>query len=107
MDDNNEPLRITVQHPRLDAAIAPSFREEIRTVAGNMPDRVLLDLTGVEFIDSTGLGVLVALLKQTGPGGRIAVIGARAPVLRLFQMTRLDSLFRLCASEADARDALG
>jgi anti-sigma B factor antagonist len=95
-----------VEHPRLDAAAAPSFKQEVEAFASAQPKRVLLDLSAVEFVDSTGLGVLVSLLKKMGSDGRIAVFGAGPSVQRLFQITRLDSLFRLCASREEAESAL-
>ena len=96
----------TVDHARLDAAAAPQFKQEVETFASTQPSRVLLDLSAVEFVDSTGLGVLVSLLKKMGPNGRIAVVGAGASVQRLFQITRLDGLFRLCASREEAESVL-
>lgn len=102
----SEPILIQVEHPRLDAAIAPAFKDEVTTRVAQGERRVLLDLSGVQFMDSTGVGVLVSLLKRMGGDGRIAVIGAGPAVLKLLQLTRLDTLFAICGSEDDARDAL-
>jgi len=107
MTGNTQILRILIQHPRLDAAAAPAFRDEMTGTFANRPERVLIDLGQVEFIDSTGLGVLVSLMKQMGPGGRIAVVGANAAVRRLFQITRLDTLFVICDTEEQADAILG
>jgi anti-sigma B factor antagonist len=68
---------------------------------------VLIDAAAVEFIDSSGLGVLVFLLKQMGEGGRIVVAGARPAVRRLFQITKLDGVFQLSDSLDEATLALG
>ena len=95
-----------IRHPRLDAAAAPAFKKEIAEKLADRPTRVLLDLGDVSFMDSTGLGALVALLKQMGPEGRIAVINVKPAVARLFQITRLDGLFRQCDNVADARNVL-
>ncbi|MBT0668017.1 STAS domain-containing protein [Novosphingobium profundi] len=100
------PLTITVEQPRLDAMAAAPFRATLDPLLVDQPDRILLDLTPVGFIDSTGLGVLVSMLKRMGPGGRVAVVGAAPGVRRLFELTRLDSLFRLCDSEDEARAIL-
>lgn len=106
MTDKPNVMRMTVDQQRLDAAAAPALRAEIEASLDHSPDRVLIDLSQVEFIDSTGLGVLVMLLKRMNSGGKIAVLGAKAPVRRLFQITRLDSLFALCDSDEDAHAAL-
>lgn len=97
---------LAVQHRRLDAAAAPEFKQEVEVFAADQPTRVLLDLSSVEFVDSTGLGVLVSLLKKMGANGRIAVFGAAPSVRRLFQITRLESLFRLCTTRAEAENVL-
>jgi anti-sigma B factor antagonist len=99
-------LEIVVDHERLDAMAAPAFRDQVAASLAGSPERVLLDLHLVQFVDSTGLGVFVSLLKMMGPGGRIAVIGVNEGVKRLFQMTRLDTLFRLCDNEDQARAIL-
>lgn len=106
MTDNSDIMEITIDHPRLDAAAAPSFRQELMERLDHRPDRVMLDLTHVGFIDSTGLGVLVSMLKQMGPNGRIAVVGVAPAVQKLFQITRLDTLFLQCENTAAAHDAL-
>ncbi|MCJ2188118.1 STAS domain-containing protein [Novosphingobium beihaiensis] len=106
MSENTGILEIAVDHPRLDAAAAPAFRQELQDRFDHRPERVVLDLTHVDFIDSTGLGVLVSMLKQMGTNGRIAIVGASPAVQRLLQITRLDTLFLQCDSTAAAHDAL-
>lgn len=98
--------KLHVGHARLDAAVAPAFKQEIEAFAAAQPRRVLLDLSDVAFVDSTGLGVLVSLLKRMGADGRIAVVGANAAVQRLFQITRLDKLFPQHGSHEEAIAAL-
>ena len=63
----------------------------------------LLDLTDVEFIDSTGLSVLLnALRRVTRAGGRIALVCTNPTVLRLFEITKLDSTFDIHAEIGSA-----
>ena len=85
-----EILTMRPNYARLDAVAAPEFKREIDAQVGESNRLVLLDLSDVQFMDSTGLGVLVSLLKRLGNGGRIAVIGAAPPVTKLFQITRLE-----------------
>lgn len=101
----HDVLIIPVTIERLDAAAAPDFKREVESIL-NGHDRVLLDLATVKFIDSTGLGALVAMVKQMGAGGKVAVIGAGAPVERLFRITQLDTVFRLCEDEGEAHAIL-
>jgi anti-sigma B factor antagonist len=68
--------------------------------------RFVIDMSGVDFIDSTGLGALVAVLKVSGRNGAVVVAGAQAPVVMLFKLTRMDKVFRMYPSNAEAATAL-
>src|SRR5829696_2887032 len=99
-------VEIAIGVRRLDAAAAPAFKQEAAGALVKRPSRLVLDLSAVEFVDSTGLGALVGLLKQMAPGARVALVGVRPAVQRLLQITRLNSLFIVSASVAEARHAL-
>lgn len=76
---------------RLDLGSAPSFREAItRTVHDGSP-RVVVDLSHVPFIDSSGLGALVGGLQQAkDAGGELRIAGALPEVLDVLALMRLD-----------------
>ncbi len=99
-------LVIALDDQRLDAARAPAFKQALIDNISDQPRRVMIDATKVDFIDSTGLGALVALFKMMGEGGRIVVAGAKPPVRRLFEITKLDSVFVLVADPEAATIAL-
>jgi anti-sigma B factor antagonist len=109
MEFSTEPglLRVRITEARLDAAHAPLCKQAVETHVTDRPLRVLVDARSVEFIDSSGLGVLVFLLKQMGEGGKIVIAEPRPAVRRLFQMTKLDSVFELTDSLERAAIALG
>ena len=88
-------LVLRVGEARLDAAKAPAFRDELirRVEAGQTA--LVLDLSAVEFMDSSGLGALVSCVKRMGSRGTLAVAGAKGAVARLFQLTRMDKVFAL------------
>ncbi len=93
---------ITVQCDRIDAAMAIQFKEDMRTATENDAARVILDLSLVEFIDSSGLGAIVASMKQLGDGRRLDLAGLHPVVEKVFRLTRMDSVFRLFGSLDDA-----
>jgi anti-sigma B factor antagonist len=69
---------------------------------------IVLDLTEVEFIDSTGLTVLLNGLRSvTLRGGRLALAISNPTVLRLFEITRLDSTFDIQPTLHDALKRVG
>lgn len=103
---DGEILLINLVDQRLDAVRAPAFKQALIDNIRNQPKRVMIDASKVDFIDSTGLGALVTLLKMMGKGGRIVVAGAKPPVRRLFEITKLDSVFSLVADPEAAAVAL-
>lgn len=88
-------LIVRVEERRLDASKAPAFKDEVIQVLGEGVTRLVLDLGAVEFIDSSGLGVVVSLLKKLGPSGNLAIASANSAVRRLFSLTRMDRVFTL------------
>ena len=76
---------------RLDAASAVDFRAEAGAAVDGSP-LVVVHLGGVEFIDSSGLGSLVSLIKRLPPGGTIRLAEVPESVRTLLRMTRLDKV---------------
>lgn len=72
--------------PRLQTALAELLRERA--------DRVVVDLSGVEFCDSTGMNVLLAAMKRLKEqGGTLELAAPRPAVKRILQVTGLDTVF--------------
>jgi anti-sigma B factor antagonist len=90
---------------RLTAATAPRFKEEILGIVEGGSHRLILDLKGVNFIDSTGLGALVGILKRLGPRGDLALCGLQRSVATMFTLTRMDRIFRIYPDVAAASAA--
>ena len=95
-------LIVTPFEPRLDARGAVSFKETMGSFIKEGHSRIVLNLSNVEFIDSSGLGAIVSSLKALGLKGEIAICGARNTVLTMFKLTRLDKVFRLLKDEGEA-----
>ncbi len=96
---------ISVHSDRIDAAMAIQFKEDMRAQTQTGAARVVLDLSAVEFIDSSGLGAIVASMKQLGDGRRLDLAGLHPIVEKVFRLTRMDTVFRLFASLDDAMTA--
>jgi anti-sigma B factor antagonist len=78
----------------IHVSTAPEFAARLDEAIATDASAVVLDLTEVEFIDSTGLTVLLNGLRSvTLRGGRLAMAISNPTVLRLFEITRLDSTF--------------
>ncbi|HMC07139.1 MAG TPA: STAS domain-containing protein [Solirubrobacterales bacterium] len=75
----------------LDIANAPLLESELERVEADSPGTVVLDLSGVEFIDSTGLrSVIAANERAQAAGGRLVVVRGSAAVERLFSVMQVD-----------------
>lgn len=96
--DGPEPLLILrPDDHRIDAAVAIRFKDVMRGLTGDpaAPDRVVLDLEQVEFIDSSGLGAIVAAMKQMREGQDLELAGLSGTVAKVFRLTRMDTVFRI------------
>lgn len=86
---------VTVNEPRIDAAVAIQFKDAMRAHTADGPARVILDVSQVDFIDSSGLGAIVAAMKQLEAGRRLDLAGLTPAVDKVFRLTRMDSVFSL------------
>ena len=93
--DTDSARIVTVETDRIDAALAIRFKDEMRDVTNDGPDWVVLDLSQVAFIDSSGLGAIVASMKQLDKGRRLDLAGLTPTVDKVFRMTRMDTVFRI------------
>ena len=77
----------------LDIATAPKVRRAIHDLLTESADPVVIDLAGVQFMDSSGLAVLVAGHKRANyQGGSFAVSRLAPPVAKVFELTHADQL---------------
>lgn len=99
-------LVIRVLEPRLGADRAKAFKETLGKFVEKGESRLILDLSCVEFIDSSGLGAILSVLKAMGTGGELIVCGTTDPVESLFKLTRMDRIFEVHRSLEDGLNAV-
>jgi len=104
--DYGEAILITVNESRIDAAVAIQFKDRLRALAGDAPARVVLDVAKVEFLDSSGLGAVVAAMKQLGTHRKLELAGLTPTVEKVFRLTRMDTVFTIHANAGAAVDGL-
>jgi anti-sigma B factor antagonist len=87
----------------VDIYTAPKLRERMIELIEAGSTRIVVDLEGVEFMDSTGLGSLVSGLKRVREAdGQMSLVCTRDPVLKILTITGLDKVFPIRASVEEA-----
>ncbi len=81
----------------IDLYTAPRLHSELAgLLAEDMPARVIIDMSGVEFCDSTGMNVLLSCLRRARErGGELEIAAPKPAVRKILQVTGLDSVFTL------------
>lgn len=88
-------LVVSVVDRRIDAAVAVRFKDKMLELTQHEADRVILDLSKVEFLDSSGLGAVVGSMKQLGRTRTLDLAGLTPTVEKVFRITRMDRVFRI------------
>jgi len=80
----------------IDVYSAPAFKEELFTVIQNTKKNLVIDGEKLDYIDSTGLGVLIGGLKRMREKGlSITITGLNPNIYKLFTITALDKPFNI------------
>ncbi|MDO8963764.1 MAG: STAS domain-containing protein [Coriobacteriia bacterium] len=84
----------------LDYSECAGFRLHIDRILRGMPEAAIIDLSGVDYLDSSGLGLLLSLSREyTAAGGRLVVV-SNETVDSILELTRLTGIFSI-APDAD------
>ena len=91
----------------LDASNAEEFKHDLGPMLDEN-DRVLLDLGEIQFMDSTGLGAILACLRRTGArNGTIKLFGVLPTVRPVFQMSRMSRIVDILETREDGLESFG
>lgn len=92
----------------IDVYTAPRLREELVALIDGGRHRIVVDMQGVEFLDSTGLGVLVGALKRVRgyDDGALGLVCHDERILKIFRITGLTKVFAIHPSVATAMTSL-
>lgn len=95
-------LIVKLLEKRLDAHIAVAFKKKMAEFIDNGNELIVLNLSEVNFIDSSGLGSIVSSLKKLGGKGDLTICCAQENVMSMFHLTRLEKVFEIFAGEEQA-----
>ena len=103
VDASHAPVVVIRLTGEVDVFSSPRLREKIIELVNQGSRLIVVDLDAVEFLDSTGLGVLVGGLKRLrSHDGEMSVVCNEPRVLRVFELTRLDAVFPIHRTVTEA-----
>lgn len=103
---SGDVIVVKVHAKRLDVYLAPEFKAKLVHLVQSGHERIVMDMAALEFIDSSGLGALIAGFKALGARGEIVLCGITPRLLSLFQLTHVDKLFHIFDSVDEAVSGL-
>lgn len=96
VDDSRGSVIVLAVEGEVDIATAPKLREKLVELAASGAKRVVVDLEKVEFLDSTGLGVLIGGMKRLrSVDGDLPLVCTQPRILRVFEITGLNRAFTI------------
>ena len=103
VEEKNNVTIIYVKEERLDAHNSTELKEKIHELFEGLKKNILVDLTDVRFIDSSGLGALVSGFKNASSHqGSLKLSSLQPQVKSMFELTRLHRVFEIFANSAEA-----
>jgi len=92
----------------VDMATSPELRSALKRLTRSSPARIVVNLTDVDFMDSSGIATLVQAMKESKPhGGQVVLAAPSQNLLRVLQLSNLTTLFRIYATVDDAIEVAG
>lgn len=92
----------------IDVYTAPQLKQQMLELLDKGATRIVTNLSDVEYLDSTALGVLIGGLKRLRErDGALDIICPNARIRRIFEITGLDKIFDIYSTEEEAINALG
>ena len=105
--DAGRVMVATPQGERLGAAEAAAFKGRIVDLVGQGHTKLVLDLSRVDFMDSSGLGALLSSVKTvSASGGRLVVCGVGGNLVNIFKLTKIEKIMPIFPSSDSAEAAL-
>jgi anti-sigma B factor antagonist len=100
---NGTATILKIHERKLDASISPELKGEFLVLCKRQQKELLIDLSDVEFCDSSGLSaLLIAERKMRENGGTVKLVGVQKKVLSLIKISHLDRAFQIYSSVAKA-----
>ncbi len=99
VDESHDPFTVLAVKGEVDVYTAPRLREKLVELVSQGKHQIIVDLESVDFLDSTGLGVLVGGLKRLRTHeGDLGLVCTQNRILKVFEITGLTKVFSIYES---------
>ena len=100
---DHDSLAVLSLSGRLDLASGATLKEQVKRLIEKSTIQIHLNLSEVEFINSSGLGALVSVMKEVRlQKGRLTLSNLASYVQEIFEITQLSHIFEIYSTEAEA-----
>jgi anti-anti-sigma factor len=91
----------------VDLAVAPTVRNELSALIARQPEGIIVDISDVPFMDSSGLNVFIVAFKALREyRGRLAIVASDAPIVRLFEIAGLSGMLNVVPTREAAEQSV-
>ncbi len=105
-EDRNQILIVRFLIDKVEASIADDIKERLMNKIQEGYSKVVFDFGQVEFIDSSGLGVIISVIKNIGQDGRVVVGCVNDDIMSLFRLTRMNRFLTISSDTEEAINLL-
>src|SRR3954463_1379162 len=96
VDDSHPPYTVLAVKGEVDVYTAPRLREKLVELVSQGKHQIVVDLEGVDFLDSTGLGgLVVGLRRRRSHDGDLPLVSTQHRILKVFEITGLTKFFAI------------
>lgn len=103
LDKSKDPVILEMEGRLVDKVEAIDLSVEIEEELNDGAKNFIIDLDGLEYMNSTGLNIMINLMnKAKNEGGEAVIVAARPRIKALFEVTKLNSVFKLTNNREEA-----
>lgn len=101
--ENKNGLSVCYVEGEIDINSAPAIKKSFDKLLGSKAPKIIINLSKVTYVDSSGLATLVEILKNMRSyGGKLRLTNLSTKIKSLFEITKLEKLFDIMPSEEEA-----
>lgn len=107
IDKKEQYVIFTPQESKIDSLLAPKLKSELLTVHAEGYDKLVLDMSQVSYVDSSGLSALLVGDREFGNnGGLFLIVGVQDHVMKLLKISMLDKKLKLVSNLEEAGEVV-